>query len=724
MRQPGTRRGTPRTGFEQQYGYFRFNLRMPRYDHAGSIGTVVDIGDGNGAIAQPRSGLVSWPAPWMVPTAQRRIPSWPYGEIDIAEIYIGQGDRTYHSAVHLHDPVNNTARPGYSNKDYNWSTIPDLRGLSPWNFAPTWSYNDAFYDYDLLMTPEEAIIGFHGYEICRFPMLEEYHVPWTLILSHQIFSDSSSGNWYKDQKLWLECDYIRCWQHPDWTTPDGGTRQMAGTANARTITSHMAMAGSYQAGRYFVVKSMANNSGATTININGIGAVPLVKYDDHYSFWGTYPTRTGTLVPLVADDLVADCRHVLKVAAGGTQVILLNPGRSWDEPPEYTSPEYTVPQLSVDPLAVETALAHKGGLSVASQLPSTHAGSDLPVDPSLVGPQMKPREAYQIVTTKAVGAVIGRVTTINTPTRPVRYGIETNDYFDCNPATGDIIVAASPIPEGEYEVVVRAFPNPAHGLLRNNSCTITITATENTAYTPLVGFGSALKWYFDFHTASSVTTVGSKISQIADQSPSGNNASNADDATRPTYDATGFNGFGCAVSPAGNDFLQLAAMPYGVNIAGELGYNATNNPLVKINGVNRLGQAVIPTSPHILFARWVSGGTWEIYFNGTRVAEEVPSATAITTSGWMLVAGQHAADTLAYFNAQNETTARLLAANSANTGITGKLAIAMGSASPISDADMAKVHGYVAHRFWGAGALNPLALTHEYKDTAPLLLDD
>ena len=98
--------------------------------------------------------------------------------------------------------------------------------------------------------------------------------------------------------------------HAGWT--NYGTT--AGTATAYTLTFTPAMPG-YVAGQCFVFKPHVTNTGAATLNVQGLGAKPLTK-------------RSGSsFVPLSAGDLLLN--HLFQACYDGTDMQLDGHGPRW-----------------------------------------------------------------------------------------------------------------------------------------------------------------------------------------------------------------------------------------------------------------------------------------------------------------------------------------------------------------------------------------------------------
>lgn len=94
-------------------------------------------------------------------------------------------------------------------------------------------------------------------------------------------------------------------------TQVGSVRVLGAVAGTNTITGTMTPAlDSYSAGMLVVFTPAVTNTGATTININGLGALDIFK---------------GTATALAAGDLVAGTPALLLLDSGADDFVLLNP---------------------------------------------------------------------------------------------------------------------------------------------------------------------------------------------------------------------------------------------------------------------------------------------------------------------------------------------------------------------------------------------------------------
>ena len=118
-----------------------------------------------------------------------------------------------------------------------------------------------------------------------------------------------------------------------WSTADGqwvrwsaqlrNTGTSGGVANAYTITNTPAMTAptAYFTGAVYVVSAAANNTGASTLNIDGLGAKPIV-YPDGVTPVGQGDIKTGQQMVLVYDGVSFQLvSTTANTAAHGSQLI-------------------------------------------------------------------------------------------------------------------------------------------------------------------------------------------------------------------------------------------------------------------------------------------------------------------------------------------------------------------------------------------------------------------
>lgn len=98
-----------------------------------------------------------------------------------------------------------------------------------------------------------------------------------------------------------------------WANQLSGAKTTGGSANAQTLTSDSvaAISGAYAAGMAFVFKAGYTNSGAATLNVDGVGAKDIRK--------------GGAQAALVANDIVAGGIYFVAYEASGDCFLLLNP---------------------------------------------------------------------------------------------------------------------------------------------------------------------------------------------------------------------------------------------------------------------------------------------------------------------------------------------------------------------------------------------------------------
>ncbi len=143
-----------------------------------------------------------------------------------------------------------------------------------------------------------------------------------------------------------------------WSTPDARwapwleslciPESSGGAADAYTATTGHALTTQLvkMTGRRFLFIGVANNTGASTLNVDGIGAVPIVRHGAE---------------PLLADDIVAGCIYeVVFNAAGGGRFEMVTP-----LPPSevvLALPTYiTTPEFSVPAHGSFVEVSHSGG---------------------------------------------------------------------------------------------------------------------------------------------------------------------------------------------------------------------------------------------------------------------------------------------------------------------------------------------------------------------------
>lgn len=97
-----------------------------------------------------------------------------------------------------------------------------------------------------------------------------------------------------------------------WANQIGGAKTSGGAANVQTLTSDaVAAISAYAAGMAFVFKAGYSNSGACTLNVDGVGAKSIKK--------------GGAQAALAANDIVAGGIYFVAYEASGDCFVLLNP---------------------------------------------------------------------------------------------------------------------------------------------------------------------------------------------------------------------------------------------------------------------------------------------------------------------------------------------------------------------------------------------------------------
>lgn len=102
------------------------------------------------------------------------------------------------------------------------------------------------------------------------------------------------------------------------------------------------------------------------------------------------------------------------------------------------------------------------------------------------------------------------------------------------------------------------------GASSSPSPSITPTPTPTPTPDPLNILTNVTLWY-DLQDATKVTVTGGKVAALTDKSTAGNNASQGTDAARPTYNATGINGFPC-MSSAGGGTIGLVMSATAIRV--------------------------------------------------------------------------------------------------------------------------------------------------------------
>ncbi|QUT04073.1 glycoside hydrolase family 16 protein [Sphingobium phenoxybenzoativorans] len=692
---------TTSEGFEQQYGYFACRMKtMPTY----------------------RSDtMIAWPAFWTY-SNRWNLRDKPTIEDDSAELYISsrdnvlRGDGTHHTAWHYHNPPSSVLAPGYISTDYNMSGQTMSMNPNPTFGADVnFEWGDAYHEFGLLYTPEWKINYMDGIEIQRIPMIDEYHQKMHMLVSHQTseylmassnvrLTKNGVTGWEDNVIVWMDVDWLKSWQNPDWDN-----LAIGGTADALTMTSGLPMTGAYENGRIFSGTVNAPNGTATpTLNVNGLGPKVIKKY----SSFLLPPPWNGGFIAVAPGDLVGRCNF--KYVASENAFILLNPGRSLAQPTYYQPPLLTGDPIALPRRDIEGRIAAEWN-KVGQLVGDDHPGKAITFDPNVVQPRCLPNLNIQTVETRKAGDLAGQCRASNNPPVAPRATWSGPSQFRVNRANGDLYHATDNPAPGTYEGDV-SFWSPGIPSKKGANVRHVIIEVKEDIPFDMSFFGANLNLEYDFDKPSSLTLVGGKISAVADQSSFANNASQTDDTKRPGYDAAGLVGKGCLVSTIAGDVLAATSLVYGVNLVNLFGYFPDGTAGIRVNGFDNKTPIFEYTAPHIIMFYWSPLGV-KCKINGTSV--EIPEGTIPTTSGWAIAVAQAdgPAGTYGAIYSQNEAAATLLAAPSGGSttfnGKVGRLAL---SKSSISEVNVDKVIGYYAHQ---RGMTGLLPSGHPYKNNPP-----
>ncbi|QUT07922.1 glycoside hydrolase family 16 protein [Sphingobium phenoxybenzoativorans] len=667
-------------GFEQQYGYFSCLMKtMPTY----------------------RSDtMIAWPAFWLY-SNRWDLPEHPAIEDDSAELYISsrdnvlRGDGTHHTAWHYHNPPRSIVHPGYISTDYNMAG--QLMTMNPnpdFGAASDFEWGNAYHEFGVLYTPEWKINYLDRKEIQRIPMFDEYHQLMHMIVSNQTSAYLMDGNvrltksgvtgWEDNKIVWADVDWVKAWQNPDWNN-----LAIAGTADALTMTSGLPMTGAYENGRIFNGTVNAPNGTTTpTLNVNGLGAKVIKKY----SSFLLPPPWNGGLVAVAAGDLQGRCNF--KYVASENAFILLNPGRSLEQPKHYVPPALAGSPASIPRREIEGRIMADWN-KVSLLVGDDHPGKAITFDPSVAQPRCLPNLELTSVETRKAGDLAGQCRVANTPAVPARAVWNGPAEFRVVRSTGDIYHATDNPSPGKYEGEVSFWSPGIPSKKGANIRRVVIDVKEDIPF-DMSFFGANLNLDYNFDAPSSLTLESGKIAAVNDLSSFANHAMQPDPAKQPGYDAAGFNGHGCLVSSVAGDILNVTSLVFGVNLVNLVAYHADGKAGVRVAGVDYKTPVFDYTLPHIIMFYWTPGGVF-CKINGSPV--EIIQGGTPTSSGWAIVAGSSngPAGTYACVYGQNEVSASLVNSNVSNSGFNGKIARTSLSKNSISVANADKVIGLYGH---------------------------
>ena len=747
-------------GFSQQYGYHECRFKCPpTYDE---------------------HSAVKWPAYWMYSEVWNN-PFQPAIELDVVELYISckngttaeagqpRGDGTHHLAWHYHNAFRSFNSGGFINKDYNISG--QTMGMNPnatFGTASDFEWGDDFHQFGLLFTPRWLICYLDRLEVGRFVMVDEFHQRFYHLVSHQIqglngpttkpgagspiyqgdpartssatttdptkaLLDGNgdplptspatwSGGFVADTFCDMEVDYVKSWQNPDL---DNLTITNVGAAYA--VTSGLPWA-SYVGADERSISGTVSDANATTtptLNVNALGAKTIKKHDD----FAESPPWTGDLIALEAGDITEDGRHCFEWNEAGDCWILLNPGRSWRNFQKYEAPTFDVAAQEVSREDIEAAICAK--YDYRANMPSEHPVNNLGFVPaSGIYPRPKAQETIVTVVTRPAGYVIGKVSLTNAPTTPGRWTIEENDYVSINPATGSLTI------KEDAELTVQSLELTAHcwspGVrtpLNANACRVVIDFREDIDMT-MSYFGANLMVDIDitdpdvlFQDSGRTIPVadGDPVGGIADKSGQAEHVTQTTDASRPTYDADGFNGSCPALVSTGSPIhMNFAPLISGFPVNAFNGVNLTADGTAAGVSFSVISNIYDTTGPVIIYWDWSISGEVNCYINGVNVGT-LPYSGTPTSFGWCAIVVERSdTGTTASVFSQNETNSRLLTAAGLANYFKGAFSyLAVGKSAPTS-ANRERIEGYLAHKCWDDFEQeNPLPTDHPYKTTRP-----
>jgi len=704
----------PNVTFAQQYGYFEARIRPADPTSMGGANAIL------------------WPAFWLYSLSSVGGSignlSWKQMELDIVELYNGSGgavgnDLGHHFAVHFHEPRKWTT-PDVWGRDVNTSNYETMTNNPVWGTDANFRFWNDFHTYGLLVTPDWLIFFFDRIEIGRFPMLEELHQKYYLLLSNQI-NTIGSGGMPDGVQFKMIADYVRVWQNPDWQQTTGPVLQRSALtttcANANTVAFRTGTPlPSYAGGdgRSFVVQVKGANTGPVTVNANGLGARPVYRLVRTIS--------SSTAVPLAAGDIPAKSwiglRLDMSLNGGAGGWWLLNPGYSMKMPETYRPPVLTRTHRTIGVAAIEAGLAEKHGIPGAL-FPAGHPARTPKVVETDIPPRMPVSARHVLADSVTGGHPVGAVTVSNAPTRPVRYALTNADgtrspYFDVDPATGQYGVRSgvSAVPVGLYHLAVSAWPTTPQPIVPGSNATrVDVDVREDVPFDfAYFEYTRNLQLLFDAQDAQRLTIVSGKVAAWRDASRHDATAVQDDDTLRPLYGATALGGLPAVVSSGGSNALILDERPVTSGVVANLVTRTGSVMSANIHGTTRASTPFDFLSAHIGAVVW-SPGACTFWVNGVDIGLSSGGVAGITSSGamlWVMDAADAGESNLGYVF----DTARLFNNSSAGGTLHAALGqfVAVDSAPNASTVD--KCFGYLAHR-WNLTGLLPAS--HPYKTAPP-----
>lgn len=725
-------------GFAQQYGYFEIRAKLP------------DPNTNYGGAANAMNGIL-WPTYWFYSTDQFPLGDMNLGtarvELDAFEMYppseAYSGEKaTWRSAVHKHD-TRRFVSPGESSRDTSDASNPFSLNVDfdvsanllpagyPGNFTTfstdaNFRFFDDYHTYGMLLTPEWMILYLDRIEHTRFRMITEFHKKYVFLISNAIYQISATTPTDFDYTYYL--DYVYAWQNPDWHEATGAIMDRrhplgGGTANAKTFTPTIDP-GSLIDGLLFTARWADANTSATTINYGGYGAKPvIVGVENPANTPGKAWLEPVTYRALVPDDIEADTGYAFKFDTARDSWILLDEGRAQQVPPVWAGNTPPASPTVIDLPALEAGIAHKMGLGVVNLFPVDHPARTSTIDYTSVPPIMAPNAVFDSVEGATGGDLVGAVVVRNTPTNTAHYVIESNANFRIDPDNGEIYVKEGvTLAVGTYEAEVSAWSVPPVPIWPgSNVCRVTINARTNIDFEPVEYFGTSLAAWWDFTDAATLTLSSGKIAAIADKSNFNRDLAQATSGNQPLYDATAFNGVGCAdtrTAGAAKWHLTSSGIIFTINKMNRFDY-AFGQIRCEPDGVLRTSYTFDTARPHIVLMEFAPGGV-TAYLNGEQINME-PDASPITITGWLLAVAQcedSAASGMIY--SQNDNAKWALQRDTAlgNVQHVGLMAQIMIGTSILTTEDRDKLFGYMAHECW-ASASDILPITHPYYSTYP-----
>lgn len=720
----------------QQYGYWEADIKIP------------DPNTNEDGTPLPLWGLL-WPAFWFYSINQF---GGTYGnmgsarmELDAFEMYppndglTGNEKGVWRASFHKHGQRlfaapgewgRNGADDGNDIEFREDFDANDLPGGYAGNYATfgsdaNFNFYDDFHLYGSLITPEWWILFCDRKEVTRFRMVTEAHQKYALLITSQIYDYDLGGTSPTDFDYPMEIESVQIWQNPEWGEVTGSpivARQpklAGGSANAYTWTTVAGSTG-WTDQQTWVCRVPNANTGASTFNKDAAGAKSIVV-------GVVNPSNTTTTTPwldpvtfraLVAGDLETGQYYAFKYDAELDAVLLLDEGRPQKDAGIWAGETPPSVGSNIPVLTIEAALAAKAG--IIDLMEAGHPAYDLTHDQTAAGPVLRPNMTIQTVEGAAPGTIIGRVGLVNTPSQPAYFWMESSATFAIDPATGDVYVkSGGAVTQTTYELEVKAYCVPAvPTYLDANVCRLTIEGRENIDFSPDETFGSLLEFYYDFSDAANVTLASGDISSVNDLSDSANDAAQATSAWRPSYNPSGFNGFGSYYTTTTNRRLDnTRAFTSVLNFVW--GYSAGKPRVIPVTSSEWVAVDTIDVSEaHIFLARWNSDGAY-LYINGELIDLDTSPAVYPSYSGWLIAAVQATtASPTATLFAQNDLSGFIGNSSSRTTGLVGTIPGMLCGSGPLTELNRQRLEGLLAHEYW-ADPADVLPSTHPYVSSYP-----